>query len=84
MQARGAPCPPIPSPCPHNGNTTRQTVKELIAHLGADNPNLYNHLAAGMREGALGELWPASKTRKEMEHTYRAFMAKGVAPPLLR
>ena len=66
---------PIPSPCPHNGNTTRQAVKELIAHLSAENPNLYNHLAAGMREGALGELWPASKTRKEMEHTYRAFMA---------
>ena len=68
---------PLPSPCPHNGNTTRQTVKELIETLGKDNPNLYNHLAAGMREGALGELWPASKTRKEMERTYRAFMAKG-------
>ena len=67
---------PVPSPCPHNGNTTRQTVKELIAHLSAENPNLYNHLAAGMREGALGELWPASKTRKEMERTYRAFMQK--------
>ena len=66
---------PIPSPCPHNGNTTRQTVKELIARLSAENPSLYSHLAAGMREGALGELWPASKTRKEMEHTYRAFMA---------
>ena len=67
---------PIPSPCPHNGNTTRQTVKELIAHLSAENPNLYNHLAAGMREGALGELWPASKTRKEMERTYRTFMTR--------
>ena len=66
---------PIPSPCPHNGNTTRQTVKELIARLSAENPSLYSHLAAGMREGALGELWPASKTRKEMEHTHRAFMA---------
>ena len=68
---------PIPSPCPYNGNTTRQTVKELITRLGTENPNLYNHLAAGMREGALGELWPASKTRKEMEYTYRAFMQKG-------
>ena len=45
--------------------------------LGRDNSNLYNHLAAGMREGALGELWPASKTRKEMERTYRTFMQKG-------
>ena len=67
---------PIPSPCPHNGNTTRQTVKELIAHLSAENPNHYNHLAAGKRESALGELWPTSKTRKEMERTYRAFMQK--------
>ena len=67
---------PIPSPCPYNGNTTRQTVKELIAKLCTDNPNLYHHLAAGMRESALGELWPASKTRREMEHTYQAFMQR--------
>ena len=67
---------PIPSPCPHNGNTTRQAVKELIAKLCTDNPNLYHHLAAGMRESALGELWPASKTRREMEHTYHAFMQR--------
>ena len=41
-----------------------------------ENPLLYDHLSAGMREGALGELWPATKTRKEMEKTYRAFMQK--------
>ncbi|EKU70453.1 tRNA 2-thiocytidine biosynthesis TtcA family protein [Selenomonas sp. F0473] len=67
---------PLPSPCPHNGNTMRQTIKELIAKLGAENTLLYDHLAAGMREGALGELWPATKTRKEMEKTYRAFMQR--------
>ena len=63
---------PEPSPCPHDGNTIRQTVKELIAQLETDVPipDLYDHLAAAMRKGAVGELWPAAKSRKEMRETY--------------
>ena len=65
---------PVRSPCPLDGHTVRQTVKELIAALGKDNPLLYDHLAAGMRQSALGELWPASKTRDEMKETYFNYM----------
>lgn len=65
---------PVPSPCPHDGYTIRQTVKELIQKLGKDIPDLYEHLASGMRKGAIGELWPAAKTRKEMQATYFSYM----------
>ncbi len=65
---------PIPSPCPYDGHTIRQKVKELIATLSEDNPQLYSHLAAAMRENALGELWPAAKNRKEMKKAYLSYM----------
>ena len=65
---------PVKSPCPMDGHTIRQTVKELIARLGKDDNQLYSHLAAGMRQSSLGELWPAEKTRDEMRETYFSYM----------
>lgn len=65
---------PVPSPCPNDGYTIRQTVKELIMKLGETTPDIYDHLASGMRQGALGELWPAVKTREEMRATYIQYM----------
>lgn len=67
---------PVPSPCPHDGYTIRQTVKDLIANLGKTTPDLYDHLASAMRKGALGELWPATKSREEMRETYLNYMKK--------
>lgn len=67
---------PIPSPCPHDGHTIRQEIKQLIKKLEPDIPNLYDHLASGMRKGALGELWPASKNREEMREVYFSYMGK--------
>ena len=64
------PCAP---PCPFNGNTMRQKAKELIAELSKENPLLYEHLSAGMRQTAIGDLWPAPKTRKEMKPFYYKF-----------
>lgn len=65
---------PIPSQCPNDGHTVRQTVKELIQTMSADNPQLYPHLAAAMRANAVGELWPAPKSRKEMQQAYYQYM----------
>ena len=65
---------PIPSPCPYDGHTIRQTVKELIAQMSKDNPQLYSHLAAAMRQSSLGELWPAVKNREEMKKAYYSYM----------
>lgn len=65
---------PVESPCPLNGKTKRQEIKELIATLSKDNPMLYSHLAAGMRESSIVELWPEPKNRYEMKEIYRKFM----------
>lgn len=64
------PCAP---PCPFNGHTTRQTTKDLIDELSKENPLIYEHLAAAMRENAVGDLWPKTKTRKEMKPYYYKF-----------
>ena len=65
---------PVASPCPLDGKTARQRVKELIASLEAENPLTYAHLASALRENNVGELWPAAKTRAEMKETYRRFV----------
>ena len=67
---------PLTSPCPRDGNTARQRVKELIAALSVDNPNVYDHLAAAMRQNALGELWPPAKDRSAMRESYRQLMRR--------
>lgn len=65
---------PVPSPCPNDGHTIRQTVKELIQTMSRDNPQLYPHLASAMRTSAVGELWPAEKTKAEMKVMYNHLM----------
>jgi len=73
---------PVPSPCPYDGNTIRQTVKDLIVSMSKDNPQLYPHLASAMRENAVGELWPAAKNRKEMKKAYYSYMYGNTSSPL--
>ena len=65
---------PVPSPCPNDGHTIRQRVKELIQEMSIENPQLYPHLASAMRENDVGELWPAPKNRKEMKKAYYDYM----------
>ena len=65
---------PVPSPCPYDGHTIRQKVKDLIQEISQDNPQLYSHLAAAMRQDAIGELWAPAKTRKEMQKQYFSYM----------
>lgn len=63
----------LKSPCPFDGTTNRQRVKELIRDLEKDFPDLFNHLAAAMRKNSIGELWDAPKTRDDMRRTYFSF-----------
>ena len=35
---------------------------------------LYEHLAAGMRQSSLGDLWPGTKSRDEMKIIYDQYM----------
>jgi len=61
---------PIKNPCPFDGNTKRQRTKEIIKSLSKDINDFYPHLESAMRESALGDLWPKSKTKNEMKADY--------------
>ena len=65
----------VKSPCPIDGKTNRQAVKNLIAILSKDFPDLFNHLAAAMRESSIGELWSAPKSLAEMRKTYFSYVS---------
>ncbi len=65
----------VKSPCPIDGKTNRQTVKNLIANLSKDFPDLFNHLAAAMRESSIGELWSAPKSLADMRKTYFSYVS---------
>ncbi|MBR1806004.1 MAG: tRNA 2-thiocytidine biosynthesis protein TtcA [Selenomonadaceae bacterium] len=63
----------LKSPCPFDGATNRQRVKNLIVELEKSFPDLFNHLAAAMRKNSIGQLWDAPKTRQQMHETYFSF-----------
>ena len=60
----------IKSPCPIDGTTNRQTVKNLIVELGKIYPDLFERLAAAMRKNSVVDLWDAPKTKSEMHEIY--------------
>lgn len=67
----------LKSPCPFDGATNRQRIKNLIVELEKDFPDLFSHLAAAMRKDSIGELWNAPKTRDEMKKSYFALKFGG-------
>lgn len=66
----------VKSPCPFDGKTNRQNIKNLIKELGKSFPDLFEHLAAAMRESSIGELWSAPKTQAEMRQIYFSYVNK--------
>lgn len=64
---------PVPSPCPLNGKTKRQDIKELIEQLGRNSPELYSHLAAAMRQKDTMQLWPQELSRETLKKKHIAF-----------
>ena len=64
----------LKSPCPIDGKTNRQTVKNLINDLSETFPDLFNHLTAAMRKNSVGELWDAKKSRQDMKKTYFSYI----------
>jgi tRNA(Ile)-lysidine synthase TilS/MesJ len=68
---------PIPSPCPYNGKTKRQEIKEMIRELETNNPAVYSHLTAAMRcSQAEIELWPPELKRDELKVKHFNFWHK--------
>lgn len=66
----------VKSPCPIDGKTNRQNIKNLIVELGKNFPDLFEHLAAALRESSIGELWSAPKTQAEMRQIYFSYVHK--------
>lgn len=67
---------PLKNPCPYDGHTQRQEMKELIINLSKKNPELYSHLAAAMRETSGRELWPETLQQDHMINKFRDFWKK--------
>lgn len=57
---------PLKNPCPFDGTTKRTEVKELINKMKKENPHVFYHLAAAMREGKNSQLWPRELTKEEV------------------
>ena len=67
---------PIESPCPFNGKTKRQEIKEMLAVMEQKTPGVYTHLASAMRSKEAAELWPPVPTRAELKVKHTAFWHK--------
>ncbi|MGI6358641.1 MAG: tRNA 2-thiocytidine biosynthesis TtcA family protein [Bacillota bacterium] len=62
---------PIANPCPLDGHSTRQRVKELLRQLGRENRSVYDNVSAAMRFPTEKiELWPAELNRDAMRQKY--------------
>lgn len=62
---------PIHNPCPLDGKSTRQQVKELLRELGRANRSVYDNVSAAMRLSLdRVELWPPELTRDAMRQKY--------------
>ena len=64
---------PLKNPCPYDGHTKRQDMKELIEKLQTINPEIFEHLASAMRQAPNTELWPQVLEQKEMLQKFRSF-----------
>lgn len=71
---------PVASPCPLNGKTKRQEIKELLASLTSLNPAVYDHVAAAMRQKPTTELWPPESSREKLKEKHQAFWRKRDLP----
>ena len=67
---------PLKNPCPYDGHTMRQDVKEHIRALNEQYPGIYEHLASAMREQEQQDLWPAKPDPKELAKKFKSFWAQ--------
>ena len=64
---------PLKNPCPYNGHSKRQEIKELIQDFETKDPEYYRRFSAAMRGGASAELWPAELDRFSLKGKYLEF-----------
>jgi len=64
----------IKSPCPIDGKTNRQRVKETLTTLESTFPGIFAKMAAAMRKNSIGDLWEGAKSKEEMRKTYYEYV----------
>lgn len=64
---------PIKNPCPHDGKTMRQDIKEQISVLEKINPQIYDNLFAAMRYAENIELLPQKLNKEEDMKKFHQF-----------
>jgi len=67
---------PLANPCPLDGKTKRQEIKDLIRGWEKTRRHVFSHLAAAMRESETAELWPAAPSRAALQAMHEAFWGK--------
>lgn len=65
---------PIKSPCPHDGCTKREEIKNLLKFFNKEvNPESYDHLSAAIRLNNVGDLWPNKLSRSDLATKHKLF-----------
>ena len=66
---------PIVSPCPMDGNTKREEVKNLIRDLTMTNKQVFYNVASAMCEDSIGDMWPERVDGEDYAKKAKAFWA---------
>lgn len=67
---------PLKSPCPHDGCTKREHMKNLLKYFNEQvDKEAYEHLGAAMRTSNEQDLWPARPSRQELAAKHKDFWA---------
>ncbi len=70
------PLVPIKNPCPYDGKTMRQTIKQTIKQLEHLSPYIYENLATAMRQNPSSELWQEKTTKAQDKQKFDEFWKK--------
>ncbi|HIU63904.1 MAG TPA: tRNA 2-thiocytidine biosynthesis protein TtcA [Candidatus Avacidaminococcus intestinavium] len=73
---------PLKNPCPFDGNTKREEIKQLIAALSFSNADVFEHLAAAMRTSSKQELWPEQLPLKTLNSKFYKFWQNKKQPSI--
>ena len=71
---------PLKNPCPYNGHSKRQEIKEMLRDYEAKDPEYYRRFAAAMRGGETAELWPPEPGRYALKGKYLNFVGRSSCP----
>ena len=70
---------PLKNPCPYNGHSKRQEIKEMLRDYEAKDPEYYRRFSSAMRGQEDAELWPPEPGRYALKGKYLEFVGRSPA-----